>query len=109
MLKKNFINLMKTLIPFIPHLAHECLEQQGETEIHTWPEINDKLPLNEMIKIAVQINGKTRDIIEVKINLDEKNAINESQKFKKINDNLKNKKILRTIFVKNKIINYLVE
>jgi leucyl-tRNA synthetase len=108
-LKKNFINLMKTLIPFIPHLAHECLEQQGETEIHTWPEINDKLPLNEMIKIAVQINGKTRDIIEVKINLDEKNAINESQKFKKINDNLKNKKILRTIFVKNKIINYLVE
>jgi leucyl-tRNA synthetase len=108
-LKKNFINLMKILIPFIPHLAHECLEQQGETEMHIWPKINDKLPLNEMIKIAVQINGKTRDIIEVKINLDEKNAINESQKYKKINDNLKNKKILRTIFVKNKIINYLVE
>ncbi len=107
--KKNFSNLLKVLIPFVPHLAHECLEKIGETKIDTWPKINDDLILDEYIKIAIQINGKTREIIEVKKDLDEKSAINESKKNKKINNNLTNKKITRTIFVKNKIINYLVK
>ena len=35
-LKKNFLSLMKVLIPFIPHLAYECLEQHGETETDKW-------------------------------------------------------------------------
>jgi len=108
-IKNKFSSLLRILIPFVPHLAHECLEKIGETKIDTWPEINNDLILDEYIKIAIQINGKTRQIIEVKKDLDEKSAINESKKNKKINDNLTNKKIIRTIFVKNKIINYLVE
>ena len=108
-LKKNLTKLMKILIPFTPHLAYECLEQLKETVTDNWPEIDSKLILNETIKIAIQINGKTRDIIEIKKDLDEKNAINESKKSKKIGDNLIDKKIIKTIFVKNKIINYLVK
>ena len=108
-LKKQFSNLMKVLIPFTPHLANECLEQLGETKIDKWPEVNEELILDEKIKIAVQINGKTREIISVKKNLEENYAIKESKKNKKINDYLINKKIKKTIFVKNKIINYLVE
>ena len=57
---------MNVLIPIIPHLAYECLEQLGVKGINTWPKIDDKLSLNEKIKIAVQINGKTREVIEVK-------------------------------------------
>ena len=108
-LKKNFSNFMRMLIPFTPHLAHECLQQIGEIATDKWPEIDQKFILNEKIKIAVQINGKTKEIIEVKKDLDEKNAINESMKNIKIYDNLKNKKIKKTIFVKNKIINYLLK
>ena len=108
-LKKNLTKLMKILIPFTPHLAYECLEQLKETVTDNWPEIDSELILNETIKIAIQINGKTRDIIEIKKDLDEKNAINESRKSKKISDNLIDKKIIKTIFVKNKIINYLVK
>ena len=108
-LKKNLAKLMKILIPFTPHLAYECLEQLKETVTDNWPEIDSELILNETIKIAIQINGKTRDIIEIKKDLDEKNAINESRKSKKISDNLIDKKIIKTIFVKNKIINYLVK
>ena len=59
--------------------------------------------------MAVQINGKTRDVIEIKKNLDEKNAITESKKNKKVSNYLIDKKIIKTIFVKNKIINYLVK
>jgi len=108
-LKKNFINLMKILIPFIPHLANECLELLGETEINDWPKINNELILDEKVKIAIQINGKTKQIIEVKKDLNEKNAINESRKSEKIKKNLTDKKILKTIFIKNKIINYVIK
>jgi leucyl-tRNA synthetase len=30
MFKKNFSKFLKTLIPFVPHIAHECLEQIKE-------------------------------------------------------------------------------
>ena len=108
-IKKKYIDLMRILIPFTPHLAHECLEQLGETETDKWPYINNKEILNEIIKIAIQINGKTREIIEIKKDLSEKDVINESKRNKKISDNLQDKKIIKIIFVKNKIINYLVK
>ena len=108
-LKKNFSNLLKTLLPFTPHLASECLEELGEKETKHWPKINSELVLDEKIKMAVQINGKTSDVIEIKKNLDEKNAIIESKKNKKVSNYLIDKKIIKTIFVKDKIINYLIK
>ena len=106
-LKKNLSKLMQLIIPFVPHLAHECLEQLGSKEINVWPQVDSKLNLSEKIKIAIQINGKTREIIELKKDLDEKNVINECKKIKKINENLSKKKITKIIYVKNKIINFL--
>jgi leucyl-tRNA synthetase len=108
-LKKNLSKLMKILIPFVPHLAHECLEQMGEKEVNIWPTGDFELVTEEKIKIAIQINGKTREVMEVKKDLDEKNVINECKKIKKINDQLSKTKIQKIIFVKNKIINYLTK
>jgi leucyl-tRNA synthetase len=108
-LKNNFTKLMKVLIPFVPHLAHECLEQLGEENTDIWPKIDGTLNTDEKIKIAIQINGKTREVIEVKKDSDEKNVINESKKNKKINEQLTKSEIKRIIFVKNKIINYLIK
>jgi len=108
-LKKNLSNLMKVIIPFVPHLAHECLEKLNERNISTWPEIDNTLKLSEKIKIAIQINGKTREVIEIKKDLDKEAVIKESEKIKKINDHLNKSKIKKIIFVQNKIINYLIE
>ena len=108
-LKKNLTKLMTVLIPFVPHLAHECLEQLGANDINVWPKLDGGLILNEEIKLAIQINGKTRGIIEVKKDLDEKNVINECKKIKKIDEQLTKNKIQKIIFVKNKIINYIIK
>jgi len=108
-LRKNLSNLMKILIPFTPHLANECLELIGEKKIDKWPDFDSKLIINEKVKIAIQINGKKKELIEIEKDLNEKEAVNESKKNKKISDNLENKKIIKTIFVKNRIINYLVK
>jgi leucyl-tRNA synthetase len=108
-IKEKFCEFLKVLIPFVPHLAHECLEQMGAKEVDKWPEINNELILADRIKIAIQINGKTKEVIEVKKDLNEDSAIKESKKRKKIIDNLINKEIIKIIFVKNRIINYLIK
>jgi len=106
-LKNNLSKLMRMLIPFVPHLAHECLEQLDEKNINTWPEINNKLNLDRKVKIAIQINGKTREIIEIKKDSSEKKVVDESKKAKKISELLKKSGIKKIIFIKNRIINYL--
>ena len=101
------VNIFKTLIPFVPHLALECLELLKSKEKDNWPEV-DKNIFDE-IKLPIQINGKTREIITVKKDLILQECeikVKESQKLKKFFDG---KKIFKTIFVKNKIINYLIK
>ena len=64
---------------------------------------------NLLIKVAIQINGKTREIIEAKQNLSEKDLIKLSKNSAKVNNHLQNKNIKKIIFVKNKILNYLTD
>jgi leucyl-tRNA synthetase len=103
----NLIKIMKLLIPFAPHLANECLEFLNCETSNNWPEIDQENILNE-IKLAVQINGKTRDIISIKKDLNEKKIrkiIMDQSKAKKY---ILDQKIVKTIFVKNKIVNYII-
>ena len=65
---------MKLMVPFTPHLAYECLELLECKKPNEWPII--KTNIIETVKFAVQINGKTRDIIDVKKN-SERNIIDE--------------------------------
>ena len=106
-LKENIIKIMKLMLPFTPHLSHECLEMLNCKNLNDWPQINKELL--EDIKFAVQINGKTRGILIVKKNADQ-SVINKlvlsDSKTKKF---IENKEIFKTIFVKNKIINYIIK
>ena len=98
---------MKLMIPFIPHLANECLELHNCDSKNKWPEINFDNMITD-IKLAVQVNGKTRDILTVEKDLSE-NEINEIiLKNSKASKFIKNKKIVKSIFVKNKILNYII-
>ena len=107
-LKKNFSKFLKTLIPFVPHITHECLEKIKERNTDEWPKIQENLKIEEKIKLAIQINGKTKKIIEVAKDIDKSKVMDECLKFKNISEQLSGKNIIKTIFVKNKIINYLI-
>ncbi len=105
----NMIKIMKLMIPFTPHLAYECLTNLNCKELNQWPKVNKKTVENSEIKMVIQINGKTRDVLNIKRNLKEAEITNLVKKSLKANKYVMNKKILRTIFVKNKIINYIVK
>jgi leucyl-tRNA synthetase len=100
---------MTILIPFTPHLARECLEKLKAKDITIWPNIDKKLIEQEKIKIAIQINGKTRDILELDKDLDEKKVINLCKKNDKIGEKLSGQNIKKIIFVKNRIINFIIK
>ena len=108
-LKKNFVKLCKILIPFTPHLANECLEEMNEKKVDEWPTIDKKIFSKIKIKVAIQINGKTRGIAEVGKDLSEKQFISEIKKIEKLSKLIENKDINKVIYVKNKIINFLVK
>ena len=57
--------------------------------------------------LVVQINGKKRGLFIAKKDLGEKDALIEAKKIENIKKNLKDKKIIKNIFVKNKIINFI--
>ena len=105
-IKENIIKIMKLMIPFTPHLANECLELLKCTDVNIWPKIEQNSV--EEVKLAIQINGKTRDIINVKKDMLEKEIVQIIKSESKAKKYIENKKIVKTIFVKNKIINYII-
>ena len=105
--KEKLDNYLRLLIPFTPHLAYECLEINGSKSSDNWPNIKN-VELEE-VKLAIQVNGKTRDILKVKKDLSEdklKKIVKESSKANKF---IKNFKIIKIIHVKNRIINYILK
>jgi leucyl-tRNA synthetase len=106
LIKDNLIKTMKVMLPFIPYLANECLEMLKCETKDQWPTINKNL--NQKVTIAIQINGKTRDTISVSKDEEEINIHEIILKNSKANKYIENKKINKTIYVKNKIINYII-
>ena len=105
--KESIIKYMQLMIPFVPHLTHECLELFNCKNYDKWPSIEKNIQ-NE-IKFAIQINGKTRDIIKIKKDSKEKEVDKIVKNNVKLNKYFINHTITKTIFVKNKIINYIVK
>ena len=57
--------------------------------------------------MVVQINGKTRDVVNIKKDLIESDVHKLVNTYPKVKKHLLNKTIVKTIFIKNKIINYI--
>ena len=101
------MQLMKLMLPITPHLSNEVLELLNCKNANKWPEF--RRDINENVKMAIQINGKTRDIISVNKDLTQEEIsviINGNKKIKKF---MSTGKLFKTIFVKNRIVNYIIK
>ena len=86
-----------------------CNSLESEYPKNNWPQAEKKLNMKEKIKVAIQINGKTRKIIDVYRDLSENDVVSACLKDKKLDKQLNKKRIFKTIFVQNKIINFLIK
>ncbi len=109
LLFENYKKILSIIYPIIPHFVSECLEDLKIDQNIKWPLVDKKLILSEETNIVIQINGKKRSIINCKKGITEEILIKNIKKDIKINKFLENKKIIRSIFVKNKLINLIIE
>ena len=116
---KNYNNevlrqFLVLLNPFAPHISEEIFEilgfnVSGAISDQSWPKYESKYLISDTMKIAVQINGKTRGIIELEVNMkkgDICNHILSNDTFKKYFDS---GKIKKEIYVPNKLVNFVLK
>ena len=109
-LSNNYIKILKVMYPILPHLASECLKQfSNEIKFPEWPQVEKKYLLKKSITIVVQINGKKRGTLEYKSDINEENLVKDIIENNELKKYFENKKIIKKIYVKNKIINFLMK
>ena len=110
-LKNNFEKMILIMMPVIPHLANECLEKLNNNNYdnNKWPNVEKKYLLKETNDIVIQVNGKKRGIISVEKEATE-NDITDQIKHKQLIDKyFITGKLIKTIYVKNRLINYIIK
>ena len=107
-LKENYKNILTIMSPVMPHIINECFTDNNFGITQKWPSVNKKYLEEETVTIVIQINGKKKGIIETKKDGDEETIMDLVSKEDKINKNIKNKKIKKVVFVKNRLINILI-
>jgi len=106
------LNFLQLLNPLAPHLTEEIWSYFVTDSLvyHPWPEISqlqqDKS--QKQINLVVQINGKFKSILPVAFGQSQAELIQEIIKNEKINKYLQDKKIKKTIYLENKLINFVL-
>ncbi len=107
-LKENYRKILTVMSPIIPHFTSECLSELNFEIKQEWPTINKKLLEEEQINYVIQINGKKKGILNTYKDISEEKLLNEIIKTSDISKIIVNKKIKKSFFVKNKLINILL-
>ncbi len=98
------------LQPFVPHISEEIWSNIGNKTLcinEEW--LDENVKKGDRLKIAVQINGKTKDIIEIDENIKKEKVFEIVMSNDKIKKNLLGKNVLREIYVPGKIVNLVTQ
>ena len=108
-IKNNYSKVLIAMMPVIPHFSNQCIKLLNITENIQWPKVNRANLIQDSCKYVIQVNGKTRKVIEDKKDITKDELITMIKKdlklFKYIKDETKIKKI---IFIPNKLINVIL-
>jgi len=114
-LDKINIQVLKTFIklinPFIPHFAEELNQRLGNNQDLTyqaWPAYDKKLALDKNITIAVQINGKRRGELSINAEETQENILKQARTAEEFQKYLKEKNIIKEIYVEGRLINFVI-
>jgi leucyl-tRNA synthetase len=106
-LVENYKKILITMSPIIPHFASECLEMISIKEEVLWPKINESLLIEERINFIVQINGKTREIINADKETKQDQLLIKMKESSKLKSHLEKKTFKKIIFIPKKLINII--
>ena len=105
----NYKKILFLMVPLIPHFAFECLENLKETGNKDWPIADKKFLTSNNVNIVIQINGKKKSIINTIKGINEEDLIGQVKNDIKIKKIIDNKNIIKSIFIKDKLINLIIK
>ena len=104
---ESYRKILILMSPFIPHFANECLSDIGQKDTK-WPIVSKDQLIEENINFVIQINGKKKALLKVKVDINEEDILKEIRLHKELKKLLENQKIQKTIFVSNRLINIIL-
>ena len=101
--------IIVVLSTMAPHMASELLEQLFNKQLHqcTWPHADPQYTYENMVHIIIQVNGKHRGEIDVKRGSEQSTI--ESLAKDKITQWFEGKELVKVVFVKDKLINFVIK
>jgi leucyl-tRNA synthetase len=103
--------LTQLLAPLAPHITEEVWESLGhESSVHisNWPVWDEKLVAEEVITLAVQINGKVRSEIVVPADVTEEDAVAAAKTDEKIASHIAGKTLKKAIYVPGRLVSLIL-
>jgi len=103
--------MLLLLAPFAPHLTEELWEQLGKPySIHQQllPEADPSLLTEDVVTVAVQVNGKTRGRLELSPDAAEDEAVARARTIGAVQAQLDDRPVDRVIYVPGRILNFVL-
>jgi len=103
--------LVLILSPFAPHLAEEIWNRLGHAETLayvTWPAWDESLVAEDVVTVAVQVNGKLRSTLELPAGTDEAAARAAALADERVTRHVNGDRIRKVIYVPDKLLNFVV-
>ena len=107
-LTENYIKILISLMPVMPHFSNECLNLLNIKENIKWPKYDLSLLEEDFVNIVIQINGKKRGLLKSKKNVLEEEIIEKIRSDNNIMKYLNNMNIKKKIYIPNKLINIII-
>ena len=115
-IQKEVLQILTLLLaPMTPHIAEEMWEMLGNKDglwNAPWPVLADaqlELAKDNEVEIPIQVNGRVRATLKVPAGANESDVIAKAKSDPAVARHLENKRIVKVIFVPNKLLNLVVQ
>ena len=104
-------NILIMISPIAPHVSQELwsmLDNEDMIINVNWPNVNEKLLIENLVELVIQVNGKLRGKIEIETDLANEEVEVLALKNENVHKHIEGKKIKKFIYIPNKLINIVV-
>ncbi|MBQ9543699.1 MAG: class I tRNA ligase family protein, partial [Clostridia bacterium] len=109
--KEDLTSFVLLVCPFAPHVAEEMwqwLGKDGLCSLAPWPKYDPAKCVDNVVTVAVQINGKLRATVQLPADCPNAEAIAAAKADPQVARALEGKQIVKEICVPKKIVNFVV-
>ena len=110
--KEDFRTFLILLNPVAPHITEElwqACDLGGILSEQVWPKYDEKMTIDDEIEIPVQFNGKVRYTVKINRDASQEEAFEVAEKDELFAKNTEGKKVVKKIYIPNKIVNIVVK